>query len=173
MREEHEEMWRQANAQTDGALTVHQRSGNAASSSSGHQPALQDVQCLQPASFANGFGLEQGGNAVQIPGSNLQGPNPGLQVPNLQLAGLTGNSLAGQWHFAGNSAQAMIDQVVGECIVHEESGEFHEPDVEDDIPPAGLLPPNSAHFNISTPVGSGPVPMEHDLMLPPSTLQQP
>ena len=67
----------------------------------------------------------------------------------------------------------MIDQVVGECIVHEESGEFHEPDVEDDIPPAGLLPPNSAHFNISTPVGSGPVPMEHDLVLPPSTLQQP
>ena len=82
------------------------------------------------------------------------------------LAGLTGDSLA------GNSAQTMIDQVVGECIVYEGSGEFHGPEVETGIPPGGPLPADPALFHIGTPVGSAPVPMEHDLVLPPSTLQQ-
>ena len=62
----------------------------------------------------------------------------------------------------------MIDQVVGECIAHEE---WHEPDVESEIPP-GPVGADPTLFHISTPTGSAPVPMEHDLVLPPSTLKQ-
>ena len=60
IRDENEEMWRQADAQRDGALTVHhQRCGTFPSSSSGHQPASQSTQLVQPASFSSNFGIEQ------------------------------------------------------------------------------------------------------------------
>ena len=116
--------------------------------------------------------METRGNAGEVPVSSLEAPDMRLHVSNLPLAGMTDSSLAGQAAHAGSSAQDMIDEVVGRCIIEEQSGSFHEPDVEDELPPAGVLPPDSAQFKISTPVGSGAVPMEHDLILPPSTLQK-
>ena len=86
------------------------------------QPASQSTHLQQPACCPTVFGAETRGDAVEIHSTNFQAPNLGLHVPNLPLAGLTGDSLAGQADFAGNSAQMMIDQVVGECIIHKENG---------------------------------------------------
>ena len=82
--------------------------------------------------------------------------------------GVTVPNLAAQGPFAADVGQEMIDQVVGECIAHEE---WREPEVESEIPP-GPAGADPALYNIGTPIGSAPVPMEHDLVLPPSTLKQ-
>ena len=75
------------------------------------------------------------------------------------------DSLAGQGPFAAYFGQEMIDQVVGECIAHENE-EWHEPEVESEIP-TGPTVADPALFHIGTPTGSAPVPMEHDIVLPP------
>ena len=74
--------------------------------------------------------------------------------------------------FAVDLGQQMIDQVVGECLTHEE---WHEPEVESEIPPGldGVVPigTQTYQYHIGTPQAPSAAPMEHDLILPrsPST----
>ena len=128
------------------------------------------MQPQQPGNVSAPTTAETGQSPAQFAGSSFGAQ---LTIPEHHDAtsasyGSPFANLASIGPSAVDVGQQMIDQVVGECIAHEE---WHEPEVESDIHlgPAGVDP---TLFHIGTPTGSAPVPMEHELVLPLSTLKQ-